>query len=122
MTVRGAYRGLSEDRDLAEGIPEVSRLKLELITFFKDNPGVIDCAEMIAARIGRNPAEVHQALEELAERDICARYQQGDQTTVYAYAPSAKFLQKIGEVAPELGQASRMELLRLFFTRENGQQ
>jgi hypothetical protein len=109
---------LAEVREQGEGQPEISRLKLELITFFKDNPGLIDCAEMIAARIGRDPAEVKKALDELAEKDICARMEHGDAPAVYAYAPSARFLQKIGEVAPELGQSSRMELLRLLFSRE----
>ncbi len=111
---------MAEERGLSDGMPEASRIKLELITFFKDNPGVVDCAEMIAARIGRDPAEVGKALEELADKDICAKIQQSGGTTVYAYAPSARFLQKIGEVAPELGQSSRMELLRLFFSRDNG--
>ncbi len=48
--------------------PDVSRLKFELIIFFKENPGVIDSADMISARLGRSPVEVEQALDESGQQ------------------------------------------------------
>lgn len=100
--------------------PDVSRLKFELIIFFKENPGVIDSADMISARLGRSPTEVERALDELAERDICLKVSQDITYPVYSYRPSTEFLRKINEVAPDLCYNSRMELLNIFFAREHG--
>jgi hypothetical protein len=100
--------------------PGVSRLKFELIVFFKENPGVIDSAEMISNRLGRNPDEVERALDELADREICLKVSQDIISPVYAYQPSTNFLRKINEIAPDLCFNSRMELLNLFFARERG--
>ncbi len=98
--------------------PGLSRLKLELIVFFKENPGAIDSAQMIATRLGRNPLEVEEALDELADKDICLKASQDITSPVYAYRASTEFLRKINEIAPDLRHSSRMELLNLLFARE----
>ncbi len=102
-----------------ESYPELSRLKLELIVFFKENPGAIDSAQMIATRLGRSPVEVERALDELAGKDICIKVSQDITSPVYAYRASTEFLRKINEVAPDLRHSSRMELLNLLFARDH---
>ncbi len=99
--------------------PELSRLKLELIFFFKENPGTIDAAQNIATRLGRNPAEVEKALDELACKDICVKVSQDITPPVYAYRASTEFLRRVSEAAPDLRHSSRMELLNLLLARDH---
>jgi DNA-binding Lrp family transcriptional regulator len=101
------------------GNENISRIKLELILFFKENPGAIDRAEVIASRLGREAEEVRKNLEELVESGICKRFSElvGEQT--YIYAPSCQLLERVSELAPEMKFSSRIELVNTLLRRKN---
>ncbi len=95
---------------------DIDRIKLELITFFKDNPGTVDCAEKIGQRLGRNREEVEKALEELAEHGICYRISSRP-VPIYMYYASAQILKRIAELAPDLDYTAQLELVNTLLAR-----
>jgi hypothetical protein len=94
---------------------DISRIKLELITFFKHNPGTVDCAESIARCVSRPVKEVEEALEQLTRHDICKRLASRPRP-VYMYRPSAQVLQRISELVPEMDYQSQLRLLETLMT------
>ncbi|MBC7254238.1 MAG: hypothetical protein H5T72_09760 [Actinobacteria bacterium] len=98
---------------------EIDRVKLELITFFKDNPGTVDSAERIGMRLGRSKEEVEKSLEELTERGICCRLDSRPQP-IYMYYATARILRRLAELAPYLGYDVQLELVEKLLTRHPG--
>ena len=96
---------------------DIDRVKLELITFFKDNPGTIDSAEKICIRLGRSKEEVEGALEQLTEKGICYKVSSQPQP-IYMYYPSAQILKRIAELAPNMDYSTQMELVDRLLTRK----
>lgn len=108
---------------------DISEIKLELIRFFKDNPGTIDMASSIALRLGRSPCETEKALEELADKNICRKLGRapvcdsgnghGHDTseTLFAYAPSIQLFERLGEAVPEMNPGTRMNLVTMLLNR-----
>lgn len=95
---------------------DINRVKLELITLFKDNPGTVDSAEKISSRLGRSREEVERALEELTGKGICYRAD-ARPNPIYMYKPSAQILQRIAELAPGMDYNAQIELLNTLLTR-----
>ncbi len=102
---------------------EISKIKLELIRFFKDNPGTIDIASSIAVRLGRSPKETEKALEELVEGDICRKLgrapaaEAAGSESLFAYAPSIKLFERLAEAVPEMNPGTRMNLVAMLLNR-----
>jgi biotin operon repressor len=96
---------------------DINRVKLELITLFKDNPGTVDSAEKICIRLGRSKEEVEEALEQLTEHGICYRVSSRP-VPIYMYYPSAQILQRIAELAPDMDYHAQMELVDKLLTRK----
>lgn len=95
---------------------DIDRVKLELITFFKDNPGSVDSAEKISLRLGRSREEVSEALEQLSERGICHRVEARPQP-IFMYQPSAQILLRIAELAPSMDYDAQIELVNALLAR-----
>ncbi len=95
---------------------DINRVKLELITFFKDNPGTVDSAERIGMRLGRSREEVEKSLEELAEHGICYKIQARPQP-IYVYYATARILKRLAELAPDLDYATQLELVEKLLAR-----
>lgn len=95
---------------------DINRVKLELITFFKDNPGTVDSAENISVRLGRSKEEVEQSLEELAEHGILYKAPSRP-TPIYMYYPSAQILQRIAELAPDMDYSAQLQLVNALLAR-----
>lgn len=98
---------------------DIDRVKLELITFFKDNPGTVDSAERIGMRLGRSREEVERSLEELTERGICCRLDSRPQP-IYMYYATARVLRRLAELAPDLDYDVQLELVEKLLTRRGG--
>ena len=95
---------------------DIDRIKLELITFFKDNPGTVDSAEKICTRLGRSKKEVEKALEELSEHGICNKVKARPEP-IYMYYASAQILKRIAELAPDMDYDAQIELVNTLLTR-----
>ncbi len=95
---------------------DINRVKLELITLFKDNPGTVDSAEKISLRLGRSRGEVEQALEELYEKGICHKVE-ARPDPIYMYQASAQILKRIAELVPEMDYDAQIELVNTLLTR-----
>lgn len=95
---------------------DINRIKLELITLFKDNPGTVDSAEKISLRLGRSREEVEKALEELTNKGICHRAD-ARPNPIYMYKPSAEILKRIAELAPGMDYNAQIELLNTLLAR-----
>jgi len=95
---------------------DISRIKLELITFFKQNPGTVDSAENISVRLGRSKDEVEEALEQMAKHDICYKISSRPQP-IYMYQPTAQILKRIAELAPDMDYSTQLELVNALLTR-----
>ncbi|MDY6796309.1 MAG: hypothetical protein SWK76_13700 [Actinomycetota bacterium] len=95
---------------------DISRVKLELITLFKDNPGTIDSAAKISVRLGRSEEEVEGALEQLSEHGICYRVSSRPRP-IYMYYPSAQILKRIAELAPDMDYDAQLKLLEKLLAR-----
>lgn len=98
---------------------DIDRVKLELITFFKDNPGTVDSAERIGMRLGRSKEEVERSLEELTERGICCRLDSRPQP-IYMYYATARVLRRLAELAPDLDYDVQLELVEKLLARREG--
>ncbi|MGQ9536460.1 MAG: hypothetical protein ACUVT4_04415 [Actinomycetota bacterium] len=98
---------------------DIDRVKLELITFFKDNPGTVDSAERIGMRLGRSREEVERSLEELTERGICCRLDSRPQP-IYMYYATARVLRRLAELAPDLDYDVQLELVEKLLARRGG--
>jgi len=117
---------------------DISKIKLELIRFFKDNPGTIDMASSIALRLGMSPGETEKALEDLVDKNICRKlgrapacdpdhdraHESGRNSgnghgseTLFAYAPSIQLFERIGEAVPEMNAGTRMNLVTILLNR-----
>ena len=111
---------------------DISKIKLELIRFFKDNPGTIDMASSIALRLGRAPGETQKALEDLVAKNICRRLGRAPacdavldsppgnghgSEMLFAYAPSIQLFERIGEAVPEMNAGTRMNLVTMLLNR-----
>lgn len=97
---------------------DINRIKLELITFFKDNPGTVDSAERIGMRLGRPKEEVERSLEELSEHGICYKVPSRPMP-IYMYYATALILRRLAEVAPELDYNAQLELVEKLLTRRS---
>ena len=95
---------------------DIDRVKLELITFFKENPGTVDSAEKICIRLGRSRDEVVKALEELTEHGICSKVSSRPEP-IYMYYASAQILKRIAELAPDMDYNAQIELVNTLLTR-----
>ena len=95
---------------------DIDRIKLELITFFKNNPGTVDSAEKISIRLGRSREEVERALEELSEHGICNKLSARPEP-IYVYYASAQILKRIAELAPGMDYNAQIELVNTLLTR-----
>jgi biotin operon repressor len=95
---------------------DINRIKLELITFFKGNPGTVDSAEKICIRLGRSKEEVEKALDELSEHGICKKVQARPEP-IYMYYASAQILKRIAELAPGMDYDAQIELVNTLLTR-----
>ncbi len=95
---------------------DIDRIKLELITFFKDNPGTVDSAEKMCIRLGRSREEVERALEELSEHGLCHRVPARPEP-IYMYYASAQLLKRIAELAPEMDYDAQIELVNTLLDR-----
>jgi biotin operon repressor len=95
---------------------DIDRIKLELITFFKDNPGTVDSAEKICIRLGRSKEEVEKALEELSEHGICHKVPARPEP-IYMYYASARILKRIAELAPDMDYDAQIELVNTLLAR-----
>lgn len=95
---------------------DIDRIKLELITFFKDNPGTLDSAERIGMRLGRSREEVERSLEELSEHGICCKVPSRPQP-IYMYYATARVLRRLAELAPELDYTTQLELVEKLLAR-----
>ena len=98
---------------------DIDRIKLELITFFKDNPGTVDSAERIGMRLGRAREEVERSLEQLSEHGICYKVPSRP-VPIYMYYATARILHRLAEVAPELDYNAQMELVEKLLSRRTG--
>src|SRR4030042_3038155 len=96
---------------------DIDRIKLELITFFKDNPGTVDSAEKMCIRLGRSKEEVEGALEQLTEHGICYKVSSRPEP-IYMYYPSSQILQRIAELAPDMDYHAQLELVDKLMTRK----
>jgi biotin operon repressor len=96
---------------------DINRIKLELITLFKDNPGTVDSAQKISMRLGRSREEVEEALEQLTEHGICHKVSSRPEP-IYMYLPSAQILQRIAELAPDMNYHAQLELLDKLLARK----
>ncbi len=118
---------------------DISKIKLELIRFFKENPGTIDMASSIALRLGRPSGDTAQALEELVNHDICRKLgrasaggldrEPGNGSSnnsgnghspsepLFAYAASIKLFERISEAVPEMKPGTRMDLVTMLLNR-----
>ncbi len=108
---------LEDIKDILGENSGISKLKLEIILFFKDNPETIDTAPMIAARLGRDTQAVERCLDELSAKDICVKLDERPYQASYIYAPSAHLLKTLAEVAPELSFHTKMELISMLLAR-----
>ncbi len=95
---------------------DIDRVKLELITFFKENPGTVDSAEKICIRLGRSREEVEKALGELVEHEICIKVSSRPEP-IYMYYASAQILKRIAELAPDMDYNAQIELVNTLLTR-----
>jgi hypothetical protein len=95
---------------------DIDRVKLELITFFKDNPGTVDSADNICIRLGRSVKEVERALEELSEHGICYKVSSRP-VPIYMYYASAQILKRIAELAPDMDYNAQIELVNTLLAR-----
>jgi biotin operon repressor len=96
---------------------DIDRVKLELITFFKDNPGTVDSADRIGMRLGRSKDEVQEALEQLAVHGICYKVPSRPQP-IYMYYPTAQILKRIAELAPNMNYSTQLQLVNRLLTRK----
>jgi len=97
---------------------DINRVKLELITFFKDNPGAVDSAERISMLLGRTREEVERSLEELTEHGICCKLPSRPQP-IYMYYATARLLKCLAELATELDYDAQLELVEKLLARKN---
>ncbi|OFW57723.1 MAG: hypothetical protein A2W01_02550 [Candidatus Solincola sediminis] len=95
---------------------DINRVKLELITFFKDNPGTVDSAENISIRLGRSKEEVEEALDQLAENEILYKAHSRPKP-IYMYYPAAQILKRIAELAPNMDYSAQLELVNTLLAR-----
>ena len=95
---------------------DIDRVKFELITFFKDNPGTVDSADKLCGRVGRSREEAERALEELSEHGICHKVP-ARPAPIYMYYASALILKRIAELAPDMGYDIQIELVNALLTR-----
>lgn len=95
---------------------DISRIKYELISFFKENPGTVDSADKICVRLGRSEEEVRTALEQLTEHKICYKVSSRPRP-IYMYYQSAQILRRIAELAPEMDYNSQLELVNTLLSR-----
>ncbi|WP_287154118.1 hypothetical protein [Candidatus Solincola tengchongensis] len=98
---------------------DIDRVKLEIITFFKDNPETVDSAERIGMRLGRSKEEVERSLEELTESGICCRLDSRPQP-IYMYYATARILRRLAELAPYLDYDVQLELVEKLLARHGG--
>lgn len=111
---------------------DISKIKLELIRFFKENPGTIDMASNIALRLGRSAGETEKALEELVTKQICRKLGRAPgghpgnghsgnghakSESLFAYAPSIMLFERLGEAVPTMTPGTRMDLVTMLLNR-----
>lgn len=65
----------------------------DLILFFHHNPGVVDGAFGLAARLGRSVENVEEALEKLEAKGVVKK--KGEDSVVYFYTPDESFEEKV---------------------------
>jgi predicted transcriptional regulator len=73
-----------------------SPVTVALVRFLHRNPGLLDSAEGLAAWIGREPAEVEKALEELARLGLVEPLA-GARRTLYGYTRDENLLEAVGK-------------------------
>lgn len=87
-------------KEFVEGyIP--SFLAWDLIVFFKLNPGTVDTALGISRRLGRAPAEVEEALEQLFKKSIL-RKKVFKNKSIYLFEPPQEIKEDIDEFVSSL--------------------
>ncbi len=115
---------------------DISKIKLELIRFFKENPGTIDMASNIAVRLGRSAGETEKALQELVDKNICRKLGRAPggpgnghggnghggnghakSESLFAYAPSIMLFERLGEAVPTMTPGTRMDLVTMLLNR-----
>ncbi len=79
----------------------------DLILFFYHNPGVVDGAFGLAARLGRSVQSIEEALEKLEAKGVVQK--RGGGNVIYSYTPSEDFAEKVRL----FDQALENRLLRL---------
>ncbi len=95
---------------------DINRLKYEIISLFKDNPGLVDSAARIAVRLGREVEAVRSSLEELSRAGICRRIEARPEP-LYVYYASALLLERLAKVVPEMNYGTQMELVNALLAR-----
>lgn len=97
------------DPELEQFIEEYldSFVSWDLIVFFHHNPGVIDGALGLAARLGRSVESVEEALAKLEAKGVVKRKSEVD--PIYSYTPDEDFMRKV----QLFNQALENRLLRL---------
>ncbi len=73
-----------------------SFLAWDLLVFFKLNPGTVDTALGISKRLGRDPAEVEETLEQFFKKGI-VRKKVFKNKSIYLYEPPQELKRSIEE-------------------------
>jgi hypothetical protein len=72
-----------------------SDVKLEILTLFHSNPGLIDKKEAIARRIGRSAAEIEDALKDFVDLGVLIRKGWGKAEIFFFDQPRDSEIQRI---------------------------
>jgi hypothetical protein len=76
MTGRDSFGGNEKDNSIIEKLLS-SDVKLDLLTLFHSNPGLIDKPDAVARRVGRTAAEIGDGLSDLIELGVLIRKKLG---------------------------------------------
>ncbi|MHB8781216.1 MAG: hypothetical protein ACYC55_07510 [Candidatus Geothermincolia bacterium] len=91
-------------------------IKLELILFFRENPGAIDTADGIAARLCRSSELIREALEDMVESGVIC-LQSKDGCDVFAYGSTVRLMERLHEMLPDCHPNTRERLAVMLLKR-----
>lgn len=74
-----------------------SSLNLKIISFFHENPSIVDTSGGIATWLNQDRKKIKKALDYLAGQNILVSHRSGS-TTAYAYTQEKEIIEKIEKI------------------------